>query len=495
MECLDDPALLSVLAYFASSLVMIPLNREAAAAHPYTFILACFQCALTVLLLALTPLCCTRARWPRFAFRVNKNPFTLSGVRLWAEFLPVPVMYVFMLAAALVGQHEGRATDVLLARSLVPLLAAAFELLLLGTYYGGRSWAALLIVVLGGFAYVLFDGAAASADGASAVAPSAVMWLLLYVALATGFFVYARFMIARWALSVFDMCLLTQSISLIGFAIFAVFVDNPSSWWAFVARHTDALTWAWVVLSSLAVAAVSIATFAVLLLTSAASTALANDVVKTLAMVAAVASYGGPIRVELVLSAAAIGGGAAWYARERYRPGAKGAASPTVGHQPAPFAPAATKYGSDGNGGGKSAEGPRAVAGAVIFGAAPEPPPRRAHDNETTALLGTEVTDDLLRTNTDLKNQPPAAEEADEGTPADEEQGGIAPARTFAWEVDGVTRELTVPDGASPGDEREFSFVAADGSTRYFVARIPGSVAPAAAQPRSKRGLRRFMRR
>ena len=62
-------------------------------------------------------------------------------------------------------------------------------------------------------------------------------------------------MIARWALSVFDMCLLTQSISLIGFAIFAVFVDNPSSWWAFVARHTDALTWAWVVLSSLAVAA------------------------------------------------------------------------------------------------------------------------------------------------------------------------------------------------------------------------------------------------
>ena len=62
MECLDDPALLSVLAYFASSLVMIPLNREAAAAHPYTFILACFQCALTVLLLALTPLCCTRAR-------------------------------------------------------------------------------------------------------------------------------------------------------------------------------------------------------------------------------------------------------------------------------------------------------------------------------------------------------------------------------------------------------------------------------------------------
>ena len=81
--------------------------------------------------------------------------------------------------------------------------------------------------------------------------------------------------------------------------------------WAFVARHTDALTWAWVVLSSLAVAAVSIATFAVLLLTSAASTALANDVVKTLAMVAAVASYGGPIRVELVLSAAAIGGGGA----------------------------------------------------------------------------------------------------------------------------------------------------------------------------------------
>ena len=55
-----------------------------------------------------------------------------------------------------------------------PLLAAAFELLVLGTYYGGRSWVALLIVVLGGFAYVLFDGAAASADGASAVAPSAV---------------------------------------------------------------------------------------------------------------------------------------------------------------------------------------------------------------------------------------------------------------------------------------------------------------------------------
>ena len=58
-----------------------------------------------------------------------------------------------------------------------------------------------------------------------------------------------------------------------------------------------------------------------------------------------------------------------------------------------------------------------------------------------------------------------------------------------------MTRELTVPDGAAPGDEREFSFVAADGSTRYFVARIPGSMAPAAAQSRSKRGLRRFMRR
>ena len=121
-------------------------------------------------------------------------------------------------------------------------------------------------------------------------------------------------------------------------------------------------------------------------------------------------------------------------------------------------------------------------------------PLNRAHDTETTALLGTEVTDDLLRTNTDLK---PAAAEADEAAPAaDEEQGGIAPAAiTFTWEVDGVTRELTVPDGASPGDEREFSFVAADGSTRYFVARIPGSMAPAAAQPRSKRGLRRFMRR
>ena len=58
--------------------------------------------------------------------------------------------------------------------------------------------------------------------------------------------------------------------------------------------------------------------------------------------------------------------------------------------------------------------------------------------------------------------------EADEGAPAvDEEQGGIAPAsRTFTWEVDGVSRELTVPEGAAPGDEREFSFVAADGSTR-----------------------------
>ena len=45
MDCLaplDDPAFLSVLAYFASSLVMIPLNREVAAAHPYTFIRACF---------------------------------------------------------------------------------------------------------------------------------------------------------------------------------------------------------------------------------------------------------------------------------------------------------------------------------------------------------------------------------------------------------------------------------------------------------------------
>ena len=91
----------------------------------------------------------------------------------------------------------------------------------------------------------------------------------------------------------------------------------------------------------------------------------------------------------------------------------------------------------------------------------------------------------------------PAAAEADEAEPlTDEEQGGIAPAAiTFTWEVDGVARELTVPDGAAPGDEREFSFVAADGSTRYFVARIPGSMAPAAAQPRSRRGLRRFMRR
>ena len=72
----------------------------------------------------------------------------------------------------------------------------------------------------------------------------------------------------------------------------------------------------------------------------------------------------------------------------------------------------------------------------------------------------------------------PAAAEADEAEPlADEEQGGIAPAAiTFTWEVDGVSRELTVPEGASPGDEREFSFVAADGSTRYFVARIPGSI-------------------
>ena len=95
-----------------------------------------------------------------------------------------------------------------------------------------------------------------------------------------------------------------------------------------------------------------------------------------------------------------------------------------------------------------------------------------------------------------MKKEPSAAE-ADEGAPADdEEQGGIAPmSSTFTWEVDGVTRELTVPDGAAPGDEREFSFVAADGSTRFFVARIPGSMAPAAAQPRSKRGLRRFMRR
>ena len=32
-----------------------------------------------------------------------------------------------------------------------------------------------------------------------------------------------------------------------------------------------------------------------------------------------------------------------------------------------------------------------------------------------------------------------------------------------------MTRDLTVPEGAAPGDEREFSFVAADGSTRYFV--------------------------
>ena len=94
------------------------------------------------------------------------------------------------------------------------------------------------------------------------------------------------------------------------------------------------------------------------------------------------------------------------------------------------------------------------------------------------------------------RQQEPAAEADEAAAAADEEQGGIAPAsRTFTWEVDGVARELTVPDGAAPGDEREFSFVAADGSTRYFVARIPGSMAPAAAQPRSKRGLRRFMRR
>ena len=132
MRALFDAAAFSVVAYFAASLVMIPLNREAAAGHPYTFILAMLQCAVTLLLLALTPLVCTRARWPRFAFRVSLNPFTLAGLRLWAEWLPVPILYVFMLASALVMQHEGRSADVLLGRSLVPLTAAALELVVLG---------------------------------------------------------------------------------------------------------------------------------------------------------------------------------------------------------------------------------------------------------------------------------------------------------------------------------------------------------------------------
>ena len=79
MECLDDPALLSVLAYFASSLVMIPLNREAAAAHPYTFILACFQCALTVLLLALTRRRAALTTTRRRPCSAPKSPTICSG--------------------------------------------------------------------------------------------------------------------------------------------------------------------------------------------------------------------------------------------------------------------------------------------------------------------------------------------------------------------------------------------------------------------------------
>ena len=78
MDCLaplDDPALLSVLACAASSLVVIPLNREAAAAHPYTFISACFQCALTVPLLALT----RSAARARGGCSAPKSPTIYSG--------------------------------------------------------------------------------------------------------------------------------------------------------------------------------------------------------------------------------------------------------------------------------------------------------------------------------------------------------------------------------------------------------------------------------
>ena len=45
--------------------------------------------------------------------------------------------------------------------------------------------------------------------------------------------------------------------------------------------------------------------------------------------------------------------------------------------------------------------------------------------------------------------------------------------QTFGWAVDGQEQTLTVPNGAKPGEEHEFSYVADDGGTRFFKATIP----------------------
>ena len=44
---------------------------------------------------------------------------------------------------------------------------------------------------------------------------------------------------------------------------------------------------------------------------------------------------------------------------------------------------------------------------------------------------------------------------------------------TFLWTVDGKEQILTVPPGAAAGEEHDFSYVHADGGTRFFKATIP----------------------
>ena len=44
---------------------------------------------------------------------------------------------------------------------------------------------------------------------------------------------------------------------------------------------------------------------------------------------------------------------------------------------------------------------------------------------------------------------------------------------TIEKSVDGVKRTVTCPVGAMPGEEHEFSYVGADGTPRFFKAKIP----------------------
>ena len=378
MDCLDDPALLSVLAYFASSLVMIPLNREAAAAHPYTFIPR-FQCC-HVLLLAPTPLCCTRAV-AALAFRVNKNPFTLSGFRLWANSSPSPACTSSCSpprsSASTRGGRPTSSSRARSCRSSPPRSSPrARDVLRRVSCRAPRR-----------FAYV-FSTEQASADGASAVALSAVMWQLLRRS-GDGLLRYARFMIARWALSVFDV------------------------------RHSDDLASApWPSSPS------SSTTFVVVGIRRPAHRRPHMGLGRALLArgrrrqhrhlrrppphVGGVdrprqrrgqdGRYGCCRRVVRWPHSRRARAVCSRHRRRcrvararaipRWRQGRR---LPSTSPRPRP---AATKYGSDGNG-GKSVEEPRAVAGSVIFGAAPEPPPRRARQRDDGATRH-RVTDDLL---------------------------------------------------------------------------------------------------